>query len=209
MDMNSMRGLKSHTGAWLLVSVLILFVSTPHAYAELNLPTVLGDHMVFQRDAPVPVWGIADPGQAVTVRFADQVKKTIADNDGRWRVDLDPMSADASPRVLQVESNGQTIERQDILVGEVWLCSGQSNMQMGLARAADGEAEVARAGDPLLRLMRVENHVVPRGEDIVGEWAACSPESAERFSAAGYYFGLELRRELDVPVGLIVSAWGA
>lgn len=209
MGMNTIRGLKSHTGTWSIISVLLLFLFTSLAHAELCLPTVLGDHMVFQRDAPVPVWGVADPGQSVTVRFADQVKETIADNDGRWRVNLDPMPAEASPRVLQVESDGQTIERRDILVGEVWLCSGQSNMQMGLARAADGEAEVARAGDPLLRLMRVENHVVPRGEDIVGEWAACSPESAERFSAAGYYFGLELRRELDVPVGLIVSAWGA
>ena len=165
--------------------------------------------MVFQRDAPVPVWGVADPGRAVTVRFADQVMETIADADGRWRVDLEAMPADASPRVLHVESGGESLERTDILVGEVWLCSGQSNMQMGLGRAADGAAEAARAGDPLLRLMRVENHVVPRGGDVAGEWAACSPESAERFSAAGYYFGLDLRRELDVPVGLIVSAWGA
>ena len=209
MNIASMCGHKSRPGAWLIVSTLILFISTPHAHAELKLPTVLGDHMVLQRDAPVPVWGIADPGQTVTVRFADQVKETTADAEGRWRVDLDAMPANSSPGVLRVESDEQSIERADILVGEVWLCSGQSNMQMGLARAADGEAEVARAGDPLLRLMRVENHVVPRGEDIVGEWAHCSPESAERFSAAGYYFGLELRRELDVPVGLIVSAWGA
>lgn len=209
MNMTSMRELKLCAGAWAIVSALLLFPSTPLACAELRLPTVLGDHMVFQRDAPVPVWGQMDPGEAVAVLFADQVKRTTADADGRWRVDLDAMPANASPGVLRVESGGQSLRREDILVGEVWLCAGQSNMQMGLARAADGEAEVAGADDPLLRLMRVENHVVPRGGDVVGEWAACAPASAERFSAAGYYFGLELRRELGVPVGLIVSAWGA
>lgn len=209
MNMSSTRGLKTLTltRTFILVSCLLLPASL--ACAELRLPTVLGDHMVFQRDVPVPVWGLADPGRAVTVRFADQVKHTTADTTGRWRVELDPMPASASPRVLNIESDDQSLARTDILVGEVWLCSGQSNMQFGLAHAADGDAEVARVNDPLLRLMRVENHVVPRGEDVVGEWAACSPQSAKRFSAAGYYFGLELRRELDVPVGLIVSAWGA
>lgn len=188
---------------------LVVSITIASAHAELSLPMVLGDHMVLQRDVSVPVWGAADPGAEVIVRFGDQSRQTTVDASGRWRIKLDPMPASAMPRVLRVVSGGQIIERVDVLVGEVWLCSGQSNMQMGLARAADGEAEVAKARDPLLRLLRVENHVVPRGEDAVGEWAACSPESARRFSAVGYYFGVRLREELDVPVGLICSAWGA
>ncbi len=197
----------SLTACW-LISVLFL-VTTAHAATALKLPTVLGDNMVFQRDMPVPIWGWADPGQAVTVRFAGQLKQTTTDTKGLWRVDLDPMPANASANVLQIESGGQTLVCEDVLVGEVWLCAGQSNMQMGLSHAVDGAAEVAKANDPMLRLFRVENHVVPRGEDLVGAWSACSPGSAEKFSAVGYYFGASLRRELNVPVGLISSAWGA
>lgn len=191
---------------WAVLFALQVAAST---HAALSLPMVLGDHMVLQRDTAVPIWGMADPGAEVVVTFAGQEKQTTADDAGRWRVDLDPMPASAEPRVLRVESNGESVERSDVLVGDVWLCAGQSNMQMGLARAADGEAETVRANDPLLRLLRVENHVVPCGEDAAGEWSASSPDSARRFSAAGYYFGVELRKELDVPVGLICSAWGA
>ncbi len=202
------RSILAIKSAWCLAVLIGLFVAGS-ARAELSLPMVLGDHMVLQRDASVPVWGTADPGALVVVRFASQSKQATADDTGRWRVDLDPMPANAAPQVLHVVSEGQAIQRTDVLIGEVWLCSGQSNMQMGLARAEDGEAEAGRANDPLLRLLRVENHVVPRGEDAVGRWAPASPDSAQRFSAAGYYFGNRLREELDVPVGLICSAWGA
>jgi sialate O-acetylesterase len=191
------------------MAVGLLLVLSCNAVAELRLPIVLGDHMVLQRDAPVPIWGSADPRQVVTVRFGEQIEEATADHAGHWRVDLDPMPASDAPRVLYVQAGGKMLKRQDILVGDVWLCAGQSNMQMGLLRAADGESEVAKARDPLLRLLRLENHVVPRGEDASGAWASCTPESAERFSAVGYYFGLAIRENQDVPVGLIVSAWGA
>ena len=192
-----------------VLAVTLLMIVVSDARAELSLPMVIGDHMVMQRDADVPIWGAAEPGKTVTVSFADQVKQTTADASGQWRVELDPMPANDSPHVLKVECDGETLTRKDVLVGEVWLCSGQSNMQFGLSHAVDGEAEVARASDPLLRLLRVENHVVQRGEDAVGKWAACSPASAEKFSAVGYYYGLVLREELGVPFGLISSAWGA
>lgn len=195
-----------------MVHLCVAFVASitvASTQAELSLPMVLGDHMVLQREVNVSIWGTADHGADVSVRFGDQARHATADASGRWRIELDPMPASFEPRILRVESGGQIVERVDVLVGEVWLCAGQSNMQMGLARAADGEAEVAEARDPMVRLLRVENHVVPRGKDAVGEWMECSPESARRFSAVGYYFGTRLREELDVPVGLICSAWGA
>ncbi len=191
------------------LGVALVSAITMQARAELGLPMVIGDHMVLQRDANVPIWGTAEPGKEVVVTFADQFKKTTANADGRWRVDLDPMPASISSRVLKVECDGKILTCEDVLVGEVWLCAGQSNMQFGLSHAEDGEAEVAKADDPLLRLLRIENHVVERGEDAVGAWAGCTPESAEKFSAVGYYYGLKLRAELGMPVGLISSAWGA
>ena len=192
-----------------LLLVLLVCLMVESAHAALSLPMVIGDHMVLQRNAAVPIWGQADPGAGVVVRFAGQEKRTTADASGSWRVDLEPMPANGEPQVLRVESNGEAIERTDVLIGEVWLCAGQSNMQMGLARSDNGDAVAAKANDPLLRLLRVENHVVARGEDAKGEWSASSPESTPKFSAVGYYFGVRLREELGVPVGLIGSAWGA
>ena len=181
----------------------------PASAAPPKLPAVIGDGMVLQRDRAVPLWGAAAPGEAIVVRFAGQEKRATADDAaGRWRVDLDPMPASAAPATLTI-TGAETVEVRDVLVGDVWLCAGQSNMQMGLAKSADGATAVAAARHPSIRLFNVGNFIRAPGDDVTGRWAACTPESAARFSAVGYYFGRALHEDLDVPVGLINSSWGA
>lgn len=178
--------------------------------ADVRLPAILGDAMVLQRDRRVPIWGWSEPGKTITVRFAGQAKTAIVGADGAWRVDLDPMPASADGRALVVDDGANPIELRDVLVGEVWLCSGQSNMQFGLARSQDGESVAAQARHPQIRLFNVANQIhEPPGGDVRGNWARCMPGSVARFSAVGYYFGRTLHERLGVPVGLINSSWGA
>ncbi|MDQ3755282.1 MAG: sialate O-acetylesterase, partial [Acidobacteriota bacterium] len=176
--------------------------------ADVILPDVLSGGMVLQRDRAVPVWGRADPGEAVTVRFAGQTKKAIADQDGKWRVNLAPLKANATPATMIVAGKN-TIELKDVLVGEVWLVSGQSNMQWRLSESRDGEAAVAAANHPAIRLFNVSRQVAfKHAAPPLAVWQACTPEAAREFSAAGYYFGVELQKELKVPIGLINSSYG-
>jgi len=193
---------------WFVVLLVTVFAAA--ARAELKLPAIFSDHMVLQRDAAVPVWGWATPGAAVSVRIAGQSHEARADEAGRWRVALDPLAV-GEPIELTCTSEGRTITRTDVLVGEVWLCSGQSNMVWALRRAIDGEREVAAANDERLRLFRVKRSVTDAPlDDLAGgeSWTRCTPADAAEFSAVAYYFGAMLRRELGVPVGLIQSAYG-
>jgi len=184
-----------------LATLLLLAAA---AAAEVSLPSLFGDHMVVQRDRPVPVWGTADPGEEVTVAFADQTVTTKADADGRWRVDLAPVGATAG-RTLRV--NGLVLE--DVCAGDVWICSGQSNMEMPVARALNAAAEIAASDDPRLRLFTVRHRVADApAEDVAGEWTAAGPQTVGPFSAVAYFFGRELRRELGVPIGLVHTSWG-
>jgi len=192
----------------LLWAALVLAPAAHALAAPPRLPAVIGDGMVLQRETRVPIWGWAAPGETIIVRFAGQEKRATADANGRWRADLDPLPASASPATLTI-AGAETVTVNDVLIGDVWLCSGQSNMQMGLAKSADGEAAVAAADHPSIRLFSVANHIRPAGEDVTGKWSACSPATAARFSAVGYYFGREIHREVGVPVGLINSSWGA
>jgi sialate O-acetylesterase len=188
--------------------LVLLLAAASVARADVTLPDVIGSGMVLQRDARVPVWGRAEAGEGVTVRFAGQVKKTVADANGNWRVQLDKLRASFTPSVMSVEGRNK-IELTDVLVGEVWLLSGQSNMQWTLAQAAAGEAAVAAANHPHLRLFNVSRDVAfNRKPPPLAVWLACAPESARPFSAAGYYFGVELQKALNVPVGLINSSYG-
>src|SRR5712692_9219656 len=146
--------------------------------------------MVLQRDRAVPIWGKADAGEVITVRFADQSKKTTTDRDGNWRVQLDPMRASATPAVMTV-SGKNTIELKNILVGEVWLVAGQSNMQRLLSETANGDAAIAAGDHPLIRLFNVSRQVAfKHAPPPLATWQACTPESVKGFSAAGYYFGI-------------------
>jgi len=168
--------------------------------------------MVLQRDMPLPIWGWADAGEEVVVTLGDDTQRTRADAGGAWRVTLAPKQA-GGPHELRVAATN-TITLSDVLIGEVWLCSGQSNMEMGLTLVEDGPREAASATDSRIRLFMVPNR--PAGQplrDTDGSWIASSPQSISQggwggFSAVAYFFGRELRRELDVPVGLIDATWG-
>ncbi|MEZ5426855.1 MAG: sialate O-acetylesterase [Pyrinomonadaceae bacterium] len=176
--------------------------------AEVRLPDILGDSMVLQQKQKVPVWGTADPGEAVAVAFGKQKLTAVADASGRWRVFLKPMNADSTPQTLMIEGRNR-IELKDILIGEVWLVSGQSNMQWTLFQSRNGEAEVAAAEHPDIRLFNVSREVAfKKKAGKLGVWERCAPGSARDFSGAGYYFGLELQKKLKVPVGLINSSYG-
>ena len=200
--------------------------------AEVKMPAVLADHMVLQREQPVPIWGWADPGERITVEFAGQTKQTVAADDGTWRIHLDPLAASSEPRSLTIRSQSSALKSQssglksessglksqssgllhqlsDILVGEVWLCSGQSNMRMGVRGSLNAGAEIAAAQYPKIRLFHVGDALAQQPQsDVQGSWKACSPGTVGGFSATAYYFGRKLHQELNVPIGLVASSWG-
>lgn len=193
-------------GSLTLVTILTFSLG---ARADVKLPPVLGSGMVLQRDLPVPVWGWADAGESVSVSFVGQTKATRAADDGKWMVKLDPLEAMSEAASLTITGKNK-ISLDDVLVGEVWICSGQSNMEWQLGRSMKAREEVAAADHPLIRLFDVPGHTVsplPR-EKGAGRWQVCTPNSAGGFSAVGYFFGRRLQKELNVPIGLVGSNWG-
>jgi len=175
--------------------------------ADVRLPQVLSDHMVLQRDAPVRVWGWADPGESVTVSFAGQTSATRANESGKWETFLNPMSA-GGPHELTVAGRNR-IALSDVLIGDVWIASGQSNMVWSVQRSDNAEAEAASADYPRLRLFKVALKVADEPkDDLEGSWRAATPDSVPGFSAIGYFFGRELHKETGVPFGIIQTAWG-
>lgn len=169
---------------------------------------IFTDHAVLQREQPIPVWGFAKPDAAVTVRFAGQEITDTANESGKWRVDLQPAPASSEPHELTATTGEESISLKGILVGEVWLCSGQSNMAMIVDRAKDPDKEKAEADLPGLRVFQVDRKAAQEPvADLSGEWAVSSPETVGQFSATAFFFGREIHRETNVPVGLIVSAW--
>ncbi len=181
---------------------------TLSARAALTLPAIFKDHMVLQRNQPIPVWGWAEAGQEINVSFAGQTKISKADKEGHWKVVLDPLPASKDPGILRV-SGQSTVVVKDVLVGEVWLCSGQSNMAMTVKGVADAEKEMAAADFPLIRMFFVQSFTATTPqEQCKGVWQGCSPRTVSNFSAAAYFFGRELHQTLKVPVGLINSSVG-
>jgi sialate O-acetylesterase len=164
--------------------------------------------MVLQRDVSVPVWGWADAGERVTVSFGGQTHQTVARSDGTWRVYLQALEASPAPQVFSV-SGSNRIELNNVLVGEVWFCSGQSNMQWAMSRIDNAEAEIAAARNPMIRHFRVDRRVAAEPvDDVTGSWDLTTPETMAPHSAVAYFFGRRLHEELDVPIGLINSSWG-
>jgi sialate O-acetylesterase len=199
-----MRGnlsLKAFCGFLLLACVVSV------ASADVTLPAMFSDHMVLQRDIALPVWGWADAGENVTVNMCGQTKSAKAGDKGKWSVTLTALKA-GGPHTLNVQGNN-TIEIADVLVGEVWLCSGQSNMAMSVSRSANFAEEQKNADHPLLRMLTVQRVTAETPQDkFTGDWQICNSETVGGFSATAYFFGRELHQKLDVPVGLINSSWG-
>jgi sialate O-acetylesterase len=212
--------------ASLLLCTVIVLVAAP-ARADVKLPSIFGDHMVLQQEAKLPVWGTADPSEKITVTVADHTATTTAGSDGKWRVDLSPF-APGAPATTMTVTGKNTITFQDVLIGEVWLASGQSNMEATLIYDINGKAEAAKATDPQLRLFRVaRNSSIDPLTDVTspfgwgkkpplhesdgdqpGKWILCNQHDAGDFSAVAYLYGKGLREQLKRPVGIIESAWG-
>ena len=177
------------------------------ARADAKLPNIFGEHMVLQQGQKNRVWGTADAGESVTVSIDKQSHKTEAGADGSWKVMLDPLPV-GGPYTLTVKAKNE-ITFGDVLVGEVWICSGQSNMQWSVNSSTDADLEKAAAKFPRIRLITVPNVGTQEPQwNFNGQWQACTPDTVGNFSAVGYFFGRQLHQTLDVPVGLINDAWG-
>ncbi|MGP0069985.1 MAG: sialate O-acetylesterase [Isosphaeraceae bacterium] len=207
--MNRNSKLPRHFRTVLAAAFLPAFLAAqpPAAKADVKLPSIFGSHMVLQRDQKDKVWGWADPGEEVTVQIADQSKTAKAGPDGAWNVLLDPMPA-GGPHTMTVKGKN-TVTFEDVLLGEVWICSGQSNMQWGLGSAYDGDLAIRAANHPGIRLITVPNLGTQEPQkDFRGKWTTCRPDTVGGFSAVGYFFGRQLHETLGVPVGLINDSWG-
>lgn len=194
-----------------ILAALLFALIAPSQAGAVKLAALFSDHMVLQREQSVPVWGWAKPGEAITVEFAGQKKGAQADAKGKWTVRLDPLSASAEGRELVVQStdgkdNSKLI---DVVVGDVWLCSGQSNMHFTMSRVENAPQEIAAANNPAVRFFAVEHQFAQSpAENVIGAWEPISPATAGACSAAAYYFGNALQQKLRVPIGLLVSSVG-
>jgi sialate O-acetylesterase len=200
-----MNGWRTVLIGFLVVAAMLL--SAPVS-AEIKLPSIIGDHMVLQRDRAVPVWGWDDAGAEVKVTMGQATKTATAGDDGRWVVELPAMAA-GGPHTMKIEGTN-TVTLENVLVGEVWVCSGQSNMEWTVQRSANPEAEIAAANHPRIRHIKIPHVPSDTPQDNVPSdgWKVCSPETVASFTAVGYFFGRHLLKELDVPIGLIGSNWG-
>ncbi|MGW8256538.1 MAG: sialate O-acetylesterase, partial [Thermoguttaceae bacterium] len=196
-----------------LYVALAVCVAAPAA-AAVKLPALFSDNMVLQRDMPVPVWGWADKGEEVTVSVAGQTLTTKADDHGQWKVVLAKLHLGQPLEMTVKGSSGNAISLKNILAGEVWVCSGQSNMEMGIDRCNNAKEEIAAADYPQIRLFLVlRTKKTKPAEDVKGTWKRCTPKNIAAggwggFSATAYYFGRMLHKELGVPIGLIDTTWG-
>ncbi|MGB8353717.1 MAG: sialate O-acetylesterase [Chthoniobacteraceae bacterium] len=210
-----------------LIFAAMSLIST--SYADVKLPSIFGDHMVLQQEMKIPVWGTAEAGEKISVTVGDHNASTTTGPDGKWRVNLDPFISCAEPVTMTVQGKNTVVFR-DVLIGDVWLASGQSNMEVSVAYAYNAKDVVPKAADKQLRLFLTARKTAlePLGDvtspfswqpaggskplesdgDRPGTWIVCEPHSASNFSAVAYFFGRELRSHLNRPIGLIGSYWG-
>ena len=192
----------------LCVVLMSLCVLGLQAEESLKLNPIFSSQMVLQRDAETRVWGNATPGASVQVTCAGQSVEAQADDHGRWQVTLAAREA-GGPHTLQVTSGKEQLKLDDVLFGDVWLCSGQSNMGWSVKRSLNPDEEIAAGNWPNIRLFSVKlTTKQTKQEAVAGNWVPCSPKSVANFSAVAYYFGRELHKDLNVPIGLINSSWG-
>ena len=177
------------------------------AHADVRLPKVISDHMVLQQEVPANVWGWAEPGETITVKFADKAGETVTGSDGKWSVKLDDLKAGAAGDLTISGKNTLTVK--DVVAGEVWVCSGQSNMEFRAAGSINAEAEMAAANLPMIRMFTVQkNAQAEPQEDLPGKWEVAAPETAGGFSAVGFFFARKLQQTLQQPIGMIHTSWG-
>src|SRR5688572_1366465 len=191
--------------------ILALALAGTSAHAAPGLHPLFSDHAVLQRGRPIAIWGTADPGERVTVSLGGASRTIAAGGDGRWRAELSAMDAGGPYRLEAVGQGGARASADDILIGDVWLCSGQSNMEYPVARALNGEAEAAGADDAQLRVLTVPQKTATSPASGFGgpvAWAAASPQSVKGFSAACYFMVRDLRGSEKVPIGAVAASWG-
>ncbi|MCP4310109.1 MAG: sialate O-acetylesterase [Bacteroidetes bacterium] len=193
----------------LFLLVLGLFLGSAMSASDLKLPSLIGDHMVLQRNSTVNIWGWASPGDVISVQTSwdGHNYEATTDTEGNWLVQA-CTTEEGGPYEVIIEAD-TTITLRDILLGDVWICSGQSNMEWTLTKAQSAVAEIPQADYPGIRLFSVEGRIAssPR-DDVSGIWSRCTPETSSDFSAVGYFFGKRLHKELGIPVGLVNSSWG-
>lgn len=203
-----MKKILPHARTRMIVLALMSLWLLSDARADVRLPGVFGDHMVLQQQQKIHVWGWADAREPVAVTLGEKTVKATADEAGRWQVELPPMAASKTPVALVVKGHN-TIEVKDVLIGEVWVCSGQSNMEWTVGSCTNAQAEIAAANYPQIRHIKVP--LVPSPvplDDFKAQWQVCSPDTAAGFTACGYFMARHLHKELDVPVGLVNTSWG-
>lgn len=192
-----------------IVLLTLFLFSTASLFANVRLAKIFGDSMVLQRDKPIPVWGWADKGQTVTVQFHNQTKTARAGKDGKWIVTLNAEAAGGPYTLLVKGKNSTTLS--DVLVGDVWICSGQSNMEFQVASGNNATQEIASANFPQIRHFKVVNSVAGTPQqDLLHEssWKPATPENVGAFTAVGYFFARELYKQLHIPIGLLNTTWG-
>lgn len=194
-----------------LIAVLILLSSTGIAFADshLILPKLFSSNMVLQRDRFIPVWGRAEPGSEIQITFAGTSSTAIAKSDGHWKTYFPPLPA-GGPYEMRITAEDTAMTYTNVMMGDVWVASGQSNMQWRVDNSNNAEQEIADANYANIRLFTVPRVVsgIPKWDVNSGTWDECSPETVPSFSAVAYYFGRELHRKLDVPIGLLHTSWG-
>lgn len=192
-----------------LILLALAIIPSTAAQAKLSLPNFFSDHMVLQRERAAAMWGQATPGADVTVEFKGNSSTVKASADGRWRVGVETGDADATGADLTIHSGDDSITIHDVLVGEVWLASGQSNMFFTMDRVPAYSDVIAKSDNPQIRMFNAPTvTAVEPQDDIEGVWTLCSPKSVPGYSAVAYFFARKLHAELGIPVGVIKSAWG-
>ena len=194
----------------IITTLFLVCTITLNVFAQLKLPAVISDNMVLQREMDVPIWGWSKPKSKVIVKFMGQTKSTVADIKGCWKIKLDHMDATDKPQKMLIESDGDIITLKNILVGEVWVCSGQSNMERPMKNLENSEKHIAAANDSKIRFLTIDkfNFKPYKCDDCAADWIECSSKSAANRTAVGYYFACELRKKLNVPIGLIEANFG-
>ena len=195
----------------LIIAMLMAAVIGSSAAADITLPSIFSDHMVLQQNSTPKIWGTAEPGQELTISFNEQEMKVKADANGNWETKVKTGGA-GGPYQLQIAGADSKIIYDDVMIGEVWICSGQSNMEWPISKSLNPEIEIAKAKDyPNIRLFTVQHNASPTPLTEFSKaipWSKCSPETIGDFSATAYFFGRKLNKDLNVPIGLIHVAWG-